>query len=427
MPRAAASLGLLLAAATAARAQPGWRILAKDIGGAPLGVAFFADGLNGITETSHILPFPGYETEESLDGGATWKQVPDQDGVFGVLALYNVAVAGDNAVVSAEASIQFSTDRGHNFSAATGPAGGEIVRKLMGADGATAVGFAILGETTDGNTVGLVASYDGGRTWTPNNIGELDPGILSIDGAFANASWTVVGNEYVTAAATAVGGPLQRRERARSRIHLALRARMQAARRAAATTASGGNDSAESALRGAGVGAGAAEYHTQVVTSSDAGATWTTVYRNNSVAALGIACSDHAQRNCCFVGEDADFSYIYCTRDGWKTTRQVLADTNEGAALVEVAVTVSANATCFVAAGGYVLPSGGQDPVFYRSCDNGDSWAKDPLPSWPVANLLATDIDCQPAITDGSGCWATLWDNGGIIVPNGFVARYYPS
>jgi hypothetical protein len=43
------------------------------------------------------------------------------------------------------------------------------------------------------------------------------------------------------------------------------------------------------------------------------------------------------------------------------------------------------------------------------------------------ANLLATDIDCQPAIKDGTGCWATLWDNGGIVVPNGFVARYSPS
>ena len=336
-----------------------------------------------------------------------------------MLALYNVAAAGNSAVVSAAASIQYSTDRGRNFSAATGPAGGEIVRKLIGADGVSVVGFAILGETTDGNTVGLVASYDGGKTWSPNNIAELDPGILSIDGAFFNTSWTVVGNEYVTASSARVAPPRHRRSRVRSRIHEAMLARLQPAGRAAG------------AGRGAGAGrvrrGGAAEYHTQVVVSADGGKTFTTVYRNNSVAALGVACSDHAQRNCCFVSEDADFSYIHCTKDGWTTTREVLADTNEGAALVEIAVAVTANSTCFVAAGGYVLASGGQDPVFWRSCDSGHSWAKDPLPSWPVANLLATDIDCQPAIKDGTGCWATLWDNGGIVVPNGFVARYSPS
>ena len=67
------TLALLLV--PAARAQRGWHVIAKDIGGAPLGVAFFEDGLNGVTETSHILPFPGYSTEESLDGGATWKVV----------------------------------------------------------------------------------------------------------------------------------------------------------------------------------------------------------------------------------------------------------------------------------------------------------------------------------------------------------------
>lgn len=322
-----------------------------------------------------------------------------------MLALYNVAAAGNAAVVSAEAAIQFSTDRGHTFNKSAGPAGGEIVRKLMARDGRSAAGFAILGETTDGNTIGLVASYDAGRTFTPINIGELDPGVLSIDGSFANASWTVVGNVYQTS--------LGVRERARSRIQQRLLARLGRAAAGAPAPVP-----AQQSLRG-----GKAEYHTQVVVSLDAGATWTTAWRNASVAALGVACADAAQRSCCAVSEDADFAYIHCTTDGWATTKEVLADTNEGAALVEVAVSVTANSTCFVAVGGYVTDAG-QSPVFYRSCDSGATWAKDPLPSWPVANLLATDVDCQPAITDGTGCWATLWDNGGIIVPNGFVARY---
>ena len=234
-------------------AQRGWKLIAKDIGGGPLGVACFEDGQTCVSETSHILPFPGYDTIESLDGGATWAQVPDQDGILGVLALYNVAASGQYAVVSAEASIQWSSDRGHNFTAATGPAGGEIVRKLFAADGSVS-GFAILGETTDGNTVGLVASNisaDGGKSFAPINIGELDPGILSIDGSFSSTSWTVCGNEYVTAAV---------HTRARSRIQQRMLQRKH--RRPAPAHA---------------VASAAAAYHTQVVVSRDAGVTWNTV------------------------------------------------------------------------------------------------------------------------------------------------------
>ena len=116
------------------------------------------------------------------------------------------------------------------------------------------------------------------------------------------------------------------------------------------------------------------------------------MFRNNSVAALGIACIDTAQQSCCFVSEDGDYAYIHCTTDGWATAHEALADKNEGAALVEVAVSMGPNGTsCYVAAGGYVTGAG-QSPVFYRSCDAGASWVKDPLPAWPVENLLATDI-----------------------------------
>ena len=250
----AASLpaALFLCSLGYATAQRGWHVLAKDIGGAPLGVACFEDGLTCVTETSHILPFPGYETMESLDGGTTWAQVPDSDGVLGVLALYNVAASGQYAVVSAEASIQLSNDRGHNFTAAQGPAGGEIVRKLFAADGSVS-GFAIMGETTDGNTIGLVASnisVNGGKTFLPINIGELDPGILSIDGSFTSTSWTVCGNEYVTAART----------RARSRIQQRILQRLHG-RPAPVPLAAPAK----------------AAYHTQIVVSRDVGITWSTV------------------------------------------------------------------------------------------------------------------------------------------------------
>ena len=56
------------------------RLIAQRIGGMPLGTSFFEDGRTGITATSHLVPFPGYEAERSVDGGYTWTKTPDQDG-----------------------------------------------------------------------------------------------------------------------------------------------------------------------------------------------------------------------------------------------------------------------------------------------------------------------------------------------------------
>lgn len=57
------------------------RLIAQKIGGMPLGTAFFEDGRTGITATSHLVPFPGYDAERSTDGGYTWAKTPDQDGL----------------------------------------------------------------------------------------------------------------------------------------------------------------------------------------------------------------------------------------------------------------------------------------------------------------------------------------------------------
>lgn len=39
--------------------------------------------------------------------------------------------------------------------------------------------------------------------------------------------------------------------------------------------------------------------------------------------------------HCCVVGEDADFAYIHCTQDGFKTVQQTLVDSVEGAGAEE--------------------------------------------------------------------------------------------
>ena len=358
----------------------------KDIGGGPLGVSCFEDGLTCITATSQILP-AGYEVKRSVDGGATWGVVPDAD-LF-IFGLDNSAAFGDYAVVSGDEFIQCSTNKAANFSQVPGSvalAGGEIARKLRAADGSPS-GFAILGLTDDGNSNGFVfVEGSCAAPWKEVNIAALDLGKIATDGAFFDGAWLVVGEEYETGAV--------RRRRSRTKK---LRWEGGALVR-----------TPPPALR-------AAAYATQVVLSTDRGATWTTLYRNASVATLGIGCRDAT--HCCLAQEDANIAYVQCTSDGFKTVT-TLTDATPGAALVAVGVTA---AGCFVVVGGAVS-NGVQGAAAYRSCDDGATWALDALDSSFPFGLLFTDIDCQNAGAR-PGCWATLWDDGGID-PNGFVARW---
>ena len=358
----------------------------RDIGGGPLGVSCFEDGLTCVTATSQILP-AGYEVKRSVDGGATWGTVPDAD-LF-IFGLDNQAVFGDFAVVSGDEFIQCSTNKGANFTQVPGSvalAGGEIARKLRGPDGSPS-GFAILGLTDDGNSNGFVfVEGSCAGAWKEVNVAALDLGKIATDGAFFDGAWLVVGEEYEPGA--------RRRRRAPTKK---LRWEGGALVRTPAP-----------ALR-------KAAYATQVVLSADRGATWTTLYRNESVATLGIGCRDAA--HCCLAQEDASIAYIQCTSDGFKTVT-TLTDATPGAALVAVGVTA---AGCYVVVGGAVS-NGVQGAAVYRSCDDGATWAQDALDSSFPFGLLFTDVDCQNAGAR-PGCWATLWDDGGID-PNGFVARW---
>jgi len=392
----------------------GWYIIAEDIGGSPLGVSFFEDGLTGVTATSEIFPFPGYFTKLTKNSGYNFTIVPDQDLL--IFGLYNTAVYNQFAVVSGESFIQYSTNKGTYFNASSSSgkcAGGEIVRLLHDINNLP-IGFAILGQTSDGNTNGLVTSYDGGMTFTPVNIAEWDPDILSIDGVFFNDTWIVGGNQYVTGLSSAnhEATPYRRMSKT-TRLQYISDPTLPRKGKYVPTYNN--------------INSSKGTYNTQIVISTDNGVTFTTVYRNKTVALLGMACID--TNNCCFVGENAEYAFIYCTNDGFKTTERVVADNTEGAALVEIAVSMYNNQTCYIAVGGYVSASGDQGPVFYRSCNMGikGSWSTDPLPSWSVANLLVTDIDCQNHVINSTSslCTVTLWDNDGIE-PNGYVARYFP-
>ena len=348
-------------------AQAGWRIIARDIGGGALGTAFFEDGQTGIAATSQILP-AGYELRITHDGGVTWSTV--NNSYKPLDAYYNVAAFGTHAIASADFIVPQSSDMAATFHNSDAPAGGQIVRKLAAADGHY-LGFAIIGTTTDGNVNGAVTSADAGATWQSRNVQWSNVAIVAIDGSFLNSSWTLVGNVYETSSTAAAG-----------------------------------------------------TYATEVVVSSDAGGTWSTVYQNASVAALGLACLD-AQR-CCLVGEDGDYAYIQCTTDGWASVADPLTDLEEGAAIVEIAVApgvCAGGAAAYIAVGG-VVAGDAQQPGFWRSCDAGATFVKDATPAWPVANLLVTDIDCQPHSPNGTQCWTTLWDNSGIE-PNTYIAKYY--
>jgi hypothetical protein len=287
----------------------------KDIGGGPLGVSCFEDGATCVTATSQILP-AGYEVKRSLDGGKTWGTVPDAD-LF-IFGLDNQAVFSDFAVVSGDEFIQCSVNKGANFTQVPGSlalAGGEIARKLRAADGSWG-GFAILGLTDDGNSNGFVwveGSCLG--AWKEVNIQALDLGKIATDGAFFEGAWLVVGEEYVTEA------PRRRGRKAPTR-------KLRWEGGALAPTP-------PHELR-------AATYATQVVLSADKGASWTSLYTNNSVATLGIGCIDAT--HCCLAQEDANIAYIQCTSDGFKSVN-TFTDATPGAALVAVGVTAG---NCYV-------------------------------------------------------------------------------
>jgi hypothetical protein len=342
-------------------------------------VSCFEDGATCVTATSQILP-AGYEVKRSLDGGKTWGTVPDAD-LF-IFGLDNQAVFSDFAVVSGDEFIQCSVNKGANFTQVPGSlalAGGEIARKLRAADGSWG-GFAILGLTDDGNSNGFVwveGSCLG--AWKEVNIQALDLGKIATDGAFFEGAWLVVGEEYVTEA------PRRRGRKAPTR-------KLRWEGGALAPTP-------PHELR-------AATYATQVVLSADKGASWTSLYTNNSVATLGIGCIDAT--HCCLAQEDANIAYIQCTSDGFKSVN-TFTDATPGAALVAVGVTAGG---CFVVVGGAVS-NGVQGAAAYRSCDDGATWAQDALDSSFPFGLLMTDVDCQNQ-GPRAGCWATLWDDSGI-------------
>lgn len=384
---------------TPALASAGWQLIASDIGGSPLGVSCFEDGLTCVTSVSQLLP-AGYEALQSTDGGYTFQSVPDQD-LF-IFGLFNNAVFDTHAVLSGESFIQYSNNKGLNYSAADGgqggPAGGEIVRLLHDTNGKPS-GFAIMGLVDSSSTNGVVTSEDGGATWEQHNIPILGNELIATDGVFFADTWLVVAEEYITSLASSSRRPRNRRAPTHK-----LRW--------------GTGGALERTPREE---LGKAAYAMQVVKSTDGGVSWATLYQNASVAALGMACLD--EQHCCIAGEDAQFAYLHCTRDGFKTTRETFADLTSGAALVEIGVWRGpANDTCYVAVGGYVTDFG-QSPVYYRSCDKGATWALDAA-NISVAGLLVTDIDCQSGAPNGTMCTTTLWDSDGLD-PNGYVARYF--
>ncbi len=292
--------------------------------------------------------------------------------------------------MSGDEFIQCSLNHGANFTQVPGSlalAGGEIARKLRAADGSWN-GFAILGMTDDGDSNGFIwveGSCLG--SWKEVNIQALDLGKIATDGAFFNGAWLVVGEEFVT------GAPRAGRKAPTRKLRWEDGALV---------------PTPPHALR-------AATYATQVVLSEDNGATWSSIYTNNTVATLGIGCKDAL--HCCLAQEDANIAYIQCTSDGFKTLNNFI-DGTPGAALVAVGVTASG---CYVVVGGAVS-NGVQGAAVYRSCDDGATWAKDALDSSFPFGLLFTDVDCQNAGLN-AGCWATLWDDSGID-PNGFVAKW---
>lgn len=408
---AIAIIASVLAAASAQSGGGNWTIIATNLGVFSTGVTFNADGKTGylVTDANGV----GANIEQSLDGGITWNPTTDPFELMPLdVTSYGSNVADMGALVIGE----YSNNAGSSFNDSTivAPKGtfggaGQCIRNLGSQD--APIGFAMVGTFglfTELN--GVAISTDAGATYTAFNITTAITDTRY--GSFIDANtWYVSAGEWpgegsdsssgsgsgsgsssssspTTAAASGVSHVVRRLTQRASIVQGADGVHRLELVEPASRRVSGRN------LQAAG------GYVSQILKTTNGGASFSSVYTSTAGYLNGIDCLDTSR--CCVAQEndDADgFAAILCTLDGGATWTQNYVTNITGASLLDIR-TVGTDG--YWAVGG-VESSLGSVAGFIYSGDGGATWTV----TSEISGPFASSVDCARGTEE---CWATLLD-----------------
>jgi hypothetical protein len=363
------TVAALLLAGSAA--QEVWSILDYSFDTILMGVDFS-------TKTNGFLPFSdngiGNGVKLTTDGGMTWPvhgQIAPKSIMF-----MDSATKGQNGVMGGMFDQQYTINGGYNWTMSQHALGQSLIGQSCEglADPQDTVFFGCIGENGMGQN-GVAISTDGGRTYTFNNINELNS--YARYGAFPDKNtWYIAAGQWP---ATEPEDSLVYEMSSRISIHNEngkLSKRLNLDRQEEATTTTSG-------------------WYGQIVKTTDAGQTWTTQFTTTDYYFNQIACYDDL--HCCAVGESdsgaAPGVRIMCTQDGTTWTQSYF---QAGGQYSLMAVTALSSQEYWV--GGGTLQYIGFGANMLHTIDGGQTWTKD-----FVAKMYADDIDCVGIYN----CWST--------------------
>jgi len=335
---------LLVALCVAAAMAAQWNVTIQTFATISAGIAFTSE-MEGIAPVGQNGQ--GSFVWVTNDGGNTWNPANAQSELMYLAAAAN----GQNGLACAAMQLQYSNDNNQNFNDSNMLNGFGPTSQDAQAD---STNFYVIGETMDGLN-GVAVSADAGANFKFINIS-----VLKTDaryGAFPSPSvW------YISAGEWPDNGAADKAEHATIVKHLSRRVSLYQhldgtmrhelhAPRPVAKDAAG-------------------SWRAQIVKSTDAGNTWTSVFYETGFYFNQIACG--SEKHCCAAGEADEGSKagirIWCTFDG-TTWNQTLWMASQSQSLMALEFISDMEAW----AGGGDL-STGMTGYFWHTTDGGMTW-----------------------------------------------------
>jgi photosystem II stability/assembly factor-like uncharacterized protein len=299
----------------------------------------------------------------TTDGGATWSTSPATR--FSSL-LMDGSCSGKNGVVGGMMDTQYSNDAWQTWNVS---GSGKFISQSAG----TIFGkqdnnfFGLAGQDIIGHN-GVAVSIDGGKTFKFNNVSQLVSD--SRYGAFPSRNvW------YLSAGFWGSSTPKdpEAAHELSAHINVDKNGKKYFSKRVLAPTPG---------------------WIAQIVTTKDAGKTWTSSFVDQGNFYFnGISCG--SETNCCASADGVTGSYIYCTNDGKTWTQRLF---NSGSANSLMAMD-AVSPTEYWAGGGEMDKN--FMGVFYHSTDGGNTWTNQ-----TIKNIYVDDID----FADATHAWASTID-----------------
>lgn len=376
----AAALASSLVGASAAGNH--WSVITQNIGTFSTGVSFNADGKTGFLAVG--ANSVGAQILKTTNGGKSWAATNDAPE----LMVLDVTSSGNDVQTIGTLVGEYSSDLGNDFETSkfsSGSGVGQCIRNLGPHD--SPLGAAIVGQFGLINQAdGIAVSNDGGKTYTVNNITTLYTD--SRYGAFPTATtWYVSAGTWPSSGSDDNGSgsdvlPELHPITGKVSVH---------------STDAGLRYN----LKGASSAVSQNGYQAQLIKTTDAGATWTSLFlRNNWAYFNGIDCLD--ANRCCVGAENDDangFSTIMCTWDGGLHWNQTYFNNATGSSILDLRVVGTDG---YWAVGGVISQTGSAAGFLY-SADAGLTWTLDTV----IDGVYASSVDCAQGTQE---CWATLLD-----------------